>query len=328
MSVAAPEVDAVIAWVDGADPAHRAKLDAALARHGIRRPPGATPTRFNDAGEIDFCLASIMRHAPWIRRVHIVTDNQVPAVMQRIARGPWAGRVQVVDHRSIFGGFEQYLPTFNSRAICSLLWRIPGLAPHYVYFNDDMALLRPVDAGDFFRDGKVVTRGAWRPQSHATLAGRVARWWKRRGGQGIAPDSERAAQELSAQLAGFGDRYYRIEHVPYPFRKATLGDFFARHPEVLQRDLAWPFRRAGQFRAECLAAHLEIAAGRALLDNRLRVVQLKPRQQAPWRLRRKLAHADHDTRAAFACVQSLELAPSQVQADIEAWLRRHVGAPA
>ena len=102
----APSVDAVVTWVDGADPAHRAKLEAYLASIG-RTPPAARAARFHDAGEIDWCLASIARHAPWLGRVFIVTDAQRPPVLARLAGTPLDGRVHLVDHRALFAGFER-----------------------------------------------------------------------------------------------------------------------------------------------------------------------------------------------------------------------------
>ena len=48
-----PDVDAVIAWVDGGDPAHRSKLHAYLhggGAEGIAKV-AAAPTRFGDCGE-------------------------------------------------------------------------------------------------------------------------------------------------------------------------------------------------------------------------------------------------------------------------------------
>ena len=323
----APAIDAVIAWVDGSDPAHQAKLQRTLASLGIARPVTAHPTRFSDVGELDYCIASIIRHAPWVRRIHVVTDAQVPPVMRHPPEA-LRERLRLVDHREIFAGFEQFLPTFNSRAICSMLWRIQDLAEHYIYFNDDMSLLRRVRPGDFFRDGKVVTRGAWQRQSHASVGGRLATWWKRRVSGRALRDAERPAQELSARLAGFDRTYYRMQHVPYPFRRSTLRDYFSRHPQLLESDLAFPFRRLGQFRAECLAAHLELAAGGAILDNRLKVVQLKPDQQARWRLRRKLVRAGADPGAAFACVQSLDRAAGPERDAILRWLDRSIGRPA
>ena len=323
-------VDAVIAWVDGSDPAHRARLDACLGALGQPPRGGAAPTRFDDAGEIEYCIVSLLRFAPWLRRIHVVTAGQVPPVLPRLQAGAWGDRVRLVDHAEIFAGYERFLPTFNSRAICSLLWRIDGLAERFLYLNDDFMLLRPLAQSDFFGDpegrGEVVQRGTWRPQSAHTFAGRARLALRRlRGGAAQPRDSERNAQELSARLAGFGERYFRLGHTPYPFRRSTMRAFFDAHPGLLERDLAYPFRRAGQFRAECVSAHLEIAHGHARFDRRLRLAQLKPADQPGWRLRRKLRDADRDERVAFACVQSLDLAPDALRADIVAWLRRRIG---
>jgi hypothetical protein len=327
---AAP-VDAVVAWVDGNDPAHRARLDACLRSLGEPPRRGAAPTRFDDAGEIEYCIVSLLRFAPWIRRIHVVTAGQVPPLLPRLRASAWGDRIRLVDHAEIFSGYERFLPTFNSRAICSLLWRIDGLAERFLYLNDDFMLLRPVAQADCFGDdGTVVQRGEWRPQSAHTLAGKARLALRRLRGNPPPRDSERNAQELSARLCGFDDRYFRLGHTPYPFRRSTMQAFFDAHPGLLERDLAYPFRRAGQFRAECVSAHLEIAQGNARFDRRLRLVQLKPAEQPAWRLRRKLRAADRDGvsphgRAAFACVQSLDMAPEALRADIVAWLRRRIG---
>lgn len=329
-------VDAVIAWVDGSDPAHRAKLDACLRALGQPPRGGAAPTRFDDAGEIEYCIVSLLRFAPWLRRIHVVTAGQVPPLLPRLQASAWGDRVRLVDHAELFAGYERFLPTFNSRAICSMLWRIDGLAERFLYFNDDFMLLRPLARADFFADdGKVVQRGEWRPQSSRTFAGRARLAWQRlraaqAGGDAQPRDSERNAQELSARLAGFDDRCFRLGHTPYTFRRSTMQAFFDAHPGLLERDLAYPFRRAGQFRAECVSAHLEIGQGNAAFDRRLRLVHLKPAEQSARRLRRKLRDADRDGlsphgRAAFACVQSLDMAPQALRADIVAWLRRRIG---
>ncbi len=45
---------------------------------------------------------------------------------------------------------QKYLPTFSSQPIELNLHRINGLAERFVYFNDDMFLLRPVKRELFF----------------------------------------------------------------------------------------------------------------------------------------------------------------------------------
>src|SRR3954454_11714101 len=86
------DIDAVITWVDGADPAHQQRLSAYLAQIGSTRGGRAHTTRFNDAGELDYCLASLLRFAPWLRRIHVVTDMQVPRQLPRLADTPYADR--------------------------------------------------------------------------------------------------------------------------------------------------------------------------------------------------------------------------------------------
>ena len=319
------DIDAVITWVDGADPAHQQRLADFLVAQGGERPSTANATRFNDAGEIEYCVASIFRFAPWIRRIHIVTDGQKPALLQKLVGTPYAGRVSIVDHREVFAGFEQHLPTFNSRSIISVLWRIPGLAENFVYFNDDMLLLLPVRAEDFFREGKIVLRGKWMAQSAYRPSRRIATWLKRVLGRKQDKVSNLDSQEYSARLGGFEKRFYRLYHNPYPMRVSILRDFFAAHPDLLASNVSHKLRSNDQFKAEGLATHLEIAQGGAILDNSLHVVQIKPRQQARSRITRKLSRADRDKSAAFVCVQSLDMASISVQEEITNWLDRRVG---
>ncbi|GAB3486178.1 stealth conserved region 3 domain-containing protein [Nocardiopsis coralliicola] len=138
-------IDAVVPWVDGSDPRWRERRDAALAEEGGRASPdGAAENRFTDAGELRYALRSMAMFAPWIRTVHVVTDGQVPDWLD-------AGHPQIslVDHRDLFRGTGR-LPTFNSRAIGSRLYRITGSAEHLLVFNDDVFLGRPLRPQAFF----------------------------------------------------------------------------------------------------------------------------------------------------------------------------------
>jgi hypothetical protein len=321
--VSAP-IDAVITWVDGSDPAHAARLAAFLGEDA--RPTAAHPTRFSDAGEIEWCVASILRFAPWIGTIHVVTDRQVPPLVAKLRGTRHEGRVRVVDHAEIFAGHEHALPTFNSRAIITALWRIPGLAERFVYFNDDFFLLRAVAPTDFFRDdGRMVLRGDWRPQSHRLWWRRWLLAWRRRGGRTDKRARNLEAQEASARLGGFANDYLRLYHNPFPMRRSTLERWFAAHPERFASNIAAKLRASDQFKTEALAAHLEHAQGTAVLDNTLRTLQLKPSEQWLPRMRAKMARADADPRVAFAVVQSLDQAAPATQALLRDWLDRRAG---
>lgn len=144
------DIDVVVTWVDGRDPKHRAKRKRYLADPNDAQPERAARhwRRFCDNDEIRFCLRSIRNYAPWVRTIWLVTDDQVPAsIHQRRAK---CEGIRIVDHREIFHGYEHLLPTFNSLAIETMLWRIEGLADRFLYFNDDMMLVGPVKPTDFF----------------------------------------------------------------------------------------------------------------------------------------------------------------------------------
>jgi hypothetical protein len=75
--------------------------------------------------------------APWVRNIYVVTSGQVPAWLALDHPG-----VTVVPHAEIMPA--DALPTFNSHAIETSLHHIPGLAEHWLYFNDDFFLGRPL----------------------------------------------------------------------------------------------------------------------------------------------------------------------------------------
>jgi len=132
-------IDAVIAWVDGADPVHKAKRAAALQKlrekSDLPIAAGIANTRFHDNGELRYCIASIKKFAPWIRTIYIITDNQVPRFRnENFLQGL---DIRIVDHKDIFRSYEWALPTFNSITIETAMWRVPELSESFIYFNDD-----------------------------------------------------------------------------------------------------------------------------------------------------------------------------------------------
>ena len=146
-------IDAVYTWVDGSDPAFQAayRLRSSSRPEGVA--PGAHgeatghPERFRDNGELRYSLRSLAAYAPWVRRIHLLTNGQIPAWLDR--SDP---RLHLVQHEEVFPD-PGMLPTFNSNAIEMYLHRIPGLARRFLYFNDDVFLGRPVRPDDFFLPG-------------------------------------------------------------------------------------------------------------------------------------------------------------------------------
>jgi hypothetical protein len=324
-------IDAVITWVDGNDPAHRAKLAAYLQRAGLAPVGAADPTRFGDCGEIDFCVASILRFAPWVRFIHIVTDNQTPALLCMLKDSPHADRVRVVDHLDIFVGLEDNLPTFSSLSIETMLWRIPDLAERFIYFNDDMFLIRPVRPEHFFRGAGVVLRGKWRRATNRDPSRRLrARLLAAAGLRPAAGSggvvSNHAAQQNTAVLVGFDEDYFEVPHCPHPMRRSDLANFFRAFPEKLEQNTRSRLRDSHQFLLVGLSDHLQFARNAAIVENDLVTVRLKPSSQWYAMLWWQTRSADRRARATFACVQSLDAAGPRSRSLILHWLRSRIGS--
>lgn len=323
----ATDIDVVIAWVDGDDPRHAEKLARFLGQ--APRTEWAAPTRFRSVGEIDYAICSVLRHAPFVRRVHVVTDEQRPALFDRAAAHwprEWADKLVLVDHRDIFQGFEQHLPTFNCRPIETLLYRIPGLAEQFVYLNDDFMLIRPIGPDAWFRDGWPVLRGEWRLP--------IDREWSQRLRQGLRallgrpkplrPLHQRS-QALAASLVGYHRRYFSTHHVPNPMRRSTLERYFGAHPEVQAGNVVHRLRDVTQFNTPSLANHLEIQAGTVHLLGEAQRCYAEPFSLDAAAMQAVLDAADADPEVVFACFQSLDEATPDVQDRVLRWLDRRVG---
>src|SRR6188472_4518862 len=223
-------IDVVIAWVDGRDPKHRAKRKHHLADPGgddEPEPVASKERRFSDNDEIRFCLRSIRNYAPWVRTIWLVTDNQIPAAIDR--ERAERDNVRIVDHRQIFRGYEQLLPTFNSRAIESMLWRIEGLADRFVYFNDDMMLVGPVEPTDFFsHDGKVKLQGRWSNWNEQLERGNSF------NGRG---------KLLGAEMLGYtSERFFSSSHMNYPLLRPAMAELFEEFKPAFLANAAYRFR--------------------------------------------------------------------------------------
>lgn len=145
------EVDLVYLWVDGNDPVWQSKRDAVIGKT-VEKSAVNCDGRYADHDELRYSLRSVEMYAPWIRKIFIVTDNQIPAWLD--TSNP---KVQIVDHKEIMPA--ECLPCFNSSVIEHFLCRIPGLGERFLYANDDMFLNRSVTPETFFAsDGFPIIR--------------------------------------------------------------------------------------------------------------------------------------------------------------------------
>jgi len=321
-------IDAVVTWVNGTDPAHRAKLNAYLESIG-HVPEAADPTRFNETGEFEFCIASMLHFAPWLRKIFIVTDDQSPEFMTLVRQSPNSDRITIVDHKEIFAGYEHFLPTFNSRSIGTALWRIPGLADRFLYLADDMVLLRPLQPEDFFRGNKMVVRGGWYTQHDYRWTVKLKRFFKKLRDKNAAKPLPRPGMRLgqatSAAVAGINRKYFRLPHNHHPQLRPVIEEFYTQNPALFERNGSVRLRSTEQFSPEALATHLAFRQSQAIIDNRLSTLLLKMGKiSVPW-LKIRLALAGISKTTAFGCIQSLDLASPEARDIVMKWIEKRIG---
>ena len=247
-----PTVDAVLLWVDGADPTLQAEITARRAAMGdaadrAEATYGTSASRFAQRDELRYTLRSIEKFAPFFRNIYLVTNGQVPAWLNKAHP-----RLRLTHHADFFpvGG----LPTFHSDAIQSYVWRIPGIAEHFVLLDDDMCFLSPTSPADFYdAQGRIIVAAD-------------KRLVQMRSGD---PTHRRAIATQTALARKLGPlSYTRIAHGPYAFTRSLMAKLWVTLPEELLRLSRTPFRRTDDIKVtsgavQNMALRLDLAVARA-----------------------------------------------------------------
>ncbi|STQ45566.1 Capsular polysaccharide phosphotransferase SacB [Ewingella americana] len=144
-------IDVVFTWVDDSDLEwqQRYQQHKAVTNTNTVGQHATDEARFSNHDELRYSIRSVERYLPWVRHIYIVTDRQSPVWLKENTR------IKVIDHSEIIE--EKYLPTFNSHVIEAHLHKIPDLAEHFIYFNDDVFVARPLPAGHFFKSNGIAS---------------------------------------------------------------------------------------------------------------------------------------------------------------------------
>ena len=242
-------IDIVVPWVDGSDPAWRAE------RAKYRPELGGgdnNEARYREWGLFQYWFRSIEMYAPWVRTVHLITWGHLP---------PWLNtehpKLHIVNHRDYIP--EEYLPTFNAIPIENNVHRIPGLADHFILFNDDVYLRGPTTPEDFFVDGlptdtavlNQITNSdtfSFMPYLALNCMGMInekfskrevlRRDWKK----WINPKYGKLALYNLYYLPGKNFQGFRSFHTCIPYQKSTLEEVWEQYPDIMARSCKSRFR--------------------------------------------------------------------------------------
>ena len=145
-------IDFIIAWVDGNDPEWKQRKDSLADSETVDK----RPERYRDWELLRYWFRGVEQFTPWVRTVHFICDQKLPDWLDTEYSG-----LQIVRHHDYIP--DEYLPTFSSHPIELNMYRISGLADHFVYFNDDTFLLHPLDQTFFFKKGLPCDRALLNP---------------------------------------------------------------------------------------------------------------------------------------------------------------------
>ncbi len=137
------DIDFVVSWVDGSDLKWRETFNKYLPKDAKIKALDVNDNRYRDSGFFNYWFRTVEKFAPWVRKIHLVTADQHPDFLN--LNHP---KLHLVSHSDFID--EKYLPLFNSNAIEISMHKIPGLSEHFIYFNDDFFLTKPVQPEYFF----------------------------------------------------------------------------------------------------------------------------------------------------------------------------------
>lgn len=224
-------VDIVYTWVNGSDPAWQRMRDKVVEEYKAPTTCEAkVKSRFRSRDELKYSMRSILRYAPFVNHIYIVTAGQTPSWLKPHPK------VSVINHRTIFSD-HFHLPTFNSHAIEANLHKIPGLSERFIYFNDDVFLNRKVKERHFYsKRGKIKIYTTGTPSKRGVYT---------RADIGFFAGWKNNNQFLD-NLFGKKKRFY-LEHAPFALRKSHIRALEKVFPEIIQRNSSHKFRSPEDF---------------------------------------------------------------------------------
>lgn len=255
-------IDFVLPWVDGDDPAWRAEKQKweALSKVEMSASDDANSTcRYRSDYELlRYWFRCVEAFAPWVNKVHFVTCNQKPDWLNEAHP-----KLHLVNHTDFIP--NAYLPTFNANPIEMNFHRIEGLSERFVFFNDDMFLLKSLDPEFYFRpEGPVIDadlRYAERVgynnwsrlvfNDYCLVNGSFdigkSIWKNRKKWFSIfALGYKRARKNFLCFLANRTLPVSTFGHVPSAHLKSTLEEIWEKHPEVMENTCSHKFRSDDQ----------------------------------------------------------------------------------
>ena len=246
------KIDFVILWVDDRDPKW-------IQERNIYSPQNTflvdnSDARYRDWETLKYWFRGVEKFAPWIHKIYFITCGHIPQWLNLAAP-----KLKHVRHSDYIP--KEFLPTFSSHPIELNINRLEGLSEHFVYFNDDTFICKPITPELFYRGGKPVHQA----RLHAIRPGKVGaimphiylnaveiinehfdmhkvlkynhKKWYSISKNGIKTVLENRYCSQYQMFPGFGN-----EHLPVPILKSTMDKVWNLEPDRLEDTCRHRFR--------------------------------------------------------------------------------------
>ena len=248
------DIDLVFSWVDGTAIEFQRARAKRMAAYVVGDGDDSE-ARYRQIDELKYALRSVHMFAPWVRNIYIATDSPKP---DWLADDP---RVTIMPSEKFFKNLGD-LPTHNSHAVEAQLHRIPGIAEHFLYSNDDMFFGRPVRPDLFFSPG-----GITKFVEADTRIGLGENALHRSGFENAARVNRGLLQQRFGRVTT-----RHLEHCAAPLRKSVLFEMENEFSAEFARTAASPFRSATDISVTNSFYHYyALMTGRAVVQTEAKV---------------------------------------------------------
>ncbi|WP_434172097.1 Capsular polysaccharide phosphotransferase cps12A [Providencia manganoxydans] len=136
------KIDFVIPWVDHTDLKWQKDFNK---YYSDKTGQDANFERYRDWGLLKYWFRGVEHCTPWVNKIHFITYGHVPEWLN--INHP---KINIVRHSDYIPA--EFLPTFSANPIEIFIHKIDGISKYFVYFNDDMYLLKKTSPNYFFKE--------------------------------------------------------------------------------------------------------------------------------------------------------------------------------
>lgn len=246
------KIDFVIPWVDGNDFEWKRDLNKYEPNNKLLN----TEDRYREWDNLQFIFRSFEKCTPWVNKIYFITYGHLPKWLNINHE-----KLVIIKHNDYLE--QKCLPTFSSHPLEINLHKIKGLSEKFVYFNDDLFILKPLKKDEFFKNNLPVDFAISDVMHNGTISHIVLnnldiinKHFNRHVGEkltkrGIIRKNFSKWFNLNYGIYCFPNLlllYWKtftgflINHYPQPFLKSTFEEIWSKEEELLYQVSLSKFR--------------------------------------------------------------------------------------